>query len=147
MLTPIADAPIVKDIEKASRAFATPTIIHFSAVLMLSADISVPWQAIAPASVLWGLLGLAGLIYVVIVVRRMKLQNAYSPAFEDRLFHLVVPLVAYATITVSAFMSRLKLHAALLSVAAGALLLLFVGIHNAWDAVTYYVFVRKHGRS
>jgi hypothetical protein len=27
------------------------------------------------------------------------------------------------------------------AVAAAALLLLFVGIHNAWDAVTYHVFV------
>jgi hypothetical protein len=29
-------------------------------------------------------------------------------------------------------------------VAAAALLLLFVGIHNAWDAVTYHIFVGKH---
>jgi len=26
-------------------------------------------------------------------------------------------------------------------VAAAALLLLFAGIHNAWDAVTYHIFV------
>ena len=27
---------------------------------------------------------------------------------------------------------------------AATLLLLFIGIHNAWDAVTYHVFVKKH---
>jgi hypothetical protein len=32
------------------------------------------------------------------------------------------------------------------SVAAGALLLLFIGIHNAWDAVTYHVFVVRPRR-
>ncbi|MGC1451610.1 MAG: hypothetical protein WA830_16385 [Candidatus Sulfotelmatobacter sp.] len=32
---------------------------------------------------------------------------------------------------------------ALFGVAAAALLLLFIGIHNAWDAVTYHVFVKK----
>jgi hypothetical protein len=28
-------------------------------------------------------------------------------------------------------------------VAGAALMLLFIGIHNAWDGVTYHVFVRK----
>jgi hypothetical protein len=28
-------------------------------------------------------------------------------------------------------------------VAAAALLLLFIGIHNSWDAVTYHVFVNR----
>jgi hypothetical protein len=32
---------------------------------------------------------------------------------------------------------------ALFGVAVAALLLLFIGIHNAWDAVTYHVFVKK----
>jgi hypothetical protein len=32
---------------------------------------------------------------------------------------------------------------ALFIVAAAVLVLLFVGIHNAWDAVTYHVFVRR----
>jgi hypothetical protein len=35
---------------------------------------------------------------------------------------------------------------ALFLVAAAALLLLFIGIHNAWDAVTYHVFVRRRER-
>jgi VIT1/CCC1 family predicted Fe2+/Mn2+ transporter len=32
---------------------------------------------------------------------------------------------------------------ALFAIGAAVLLLLFVGIHNAWDAVTYHVFVSK----
>ena len=35
------------------------------------------------------------------------------------------------------------MHEALFGVGAAALLLLFCGIHNAWDAVTYHVFNRK----
>jgi hypothetical protein len=27
----------------------------------------------------------------------------------------------------------------------GTVLLLFIGIHNAWDAVTYHVFVKRQG--
>jgi hypothetical protein len=32
---------------------------------------------------------------------------------------------------------------ALFGVAAASLLLLFIGIHNAWDAVSYHVFFSK----
>jgi len=35
---------------------------------------------------------------------------------------------------------------ALFLAGAAALLLLFIGIHNAWDAVTYHVFVRSRGK-
>jgi hypothetical protein len=35
------------------------------------------------------------------------------------------------------------LEEGLFGVGTAALLLLFIGIHNAWDAVTYHVFVKK----
>jgi hypothetical protein len=43
-------------------------------------------------------------------------------------------------LAVSAYAARSHLREALFGVGA-AVLLLFVGIHNAWDAVTYHVFV------
>src|ERR1051325_10130617 len=136
VITLIADSPGLKDLERASNAFATPTIVHFGSVLMLSATISAPWQAIVIVAVLWGLIGLIGLTYVAIVGRRMKLQAAYSPVFEDRLFHVVLPSAAYATLALSAFFALSHTHEALFALAAAALLLLIIGIHNAWDAVT-----------
>jgi hypothetical protein len=143
VLTLVAEAPIVRDMERASGAFATPTIVHFGAVLLLSAVISVPWHGIAPAAILWGVLGLAGLVYVLIVGRRMRAQTAYSPEFEDRLFHALLPAAAYATLVGSAYATRSHAGGALFGVGAAALLLLFTGIHNAWDAVTYHVFVNR----
>src|SRR5215468_5769740 len=87
----IAEIPVLKDIERAGRAFATPTIVHFSMVLLLSAAISAPWHGITGVAILWGVLGLAGLIYMVIVTRRVRAQAAYEPEFEDQLFHLLLP--------------------------------------------------------
>ena len=142
VITLIAQIPIVTDMERASSAFATPTIVHFVSVLILSAIISAPWHAIAAAAILWGLMGLVGLAYVVIVARRMKLQTAYSPEFEDRLFHVVVPLIAYATLVISSLVALSETREALFAVAAAALLLLLAGIHNAWDAATYHVFIK-----
>lgn len=42
VITLIAEIPIVRDVERAGSAFATPTIVHFGAVLLLSALVSAP---------------------------------------------------------------------------------------------------------
>ena len=47
------------------------------------------------------------------------------------------------TLALSAFASFSHPCEALFGVGAAALLLLFVGIHNTWDSVTYHVFVNK----
>ena len=143
VITLIAGMPIGRDAERASAAFATPTIVHFGAVLLLSAAISAPWHGIAGVAILWGAVGLIGLVYVAIVVRRMRVQTAYSPELEDRLFHVLLPFVAYATLAGSAYAIRSNVGAALFGVGAAALLLLFVSIHNAWDAVTYHVYTHR----
>ena len=143
MITLIAETPVIRDVERASSAFATPTIVHFASVLLLSAVISVPWHAIAGPAIVWGLLGLAGVIYVVIVARRVRVQTAYSPQFEDRPFYVLLPFLAYAVLILAAYMARSHARDALFVVRAAALLLLFVAIHNAWDSVTYHVFVTK----
>jgi hypothetical protein len=49
-------------------------------------------------------------------------------------------------LTVSAYAARANLREAMFGVAASSLLLLFNGIHNAWDSVTYSVFIRRRGQ-
>lgn len=143
VITLIADAPAVKDMERAGEAFATPTIVHLATVLLLSALVSAPWRGIAAPALGWGIVGLGGIVYTMIVARRMRTQAAYKPVLEDWWFHFLLPIASYATLTASAYAAGSRSTAALFAVAAAALLLLFVGIHNAWDAVTYHVFVRR----
>ena len=140
VLTLIAERPQLGTPE-AGAAFATPTIVHFGTALLLAALVRVPWQTIAPAAVLWGVVGLCGTVYSVVVARRMRVQTAYKPVFEDWLFHVALPLAAYATLALSAFSTSSHAAEALFGVGGAALLLLFIGIHNAWDAVAYQVFV------
>ena len=140
VLTLIAEKPNLGAPE-AGAAFATPTIVHFGTTLLLAALMRVPWKTIAPPAVLWGFVGFAGAVYAFVVARRMRGQTAYRPEFEDWLFHVVVPLAAYATLALSAFAAFGHTREALFGVGAAALVLLFVGIHNAWDAVSYHVFV------
>src|SRR5438270_386522 len=95
VITLIADIPLRDGVAEAGQAFSTPNIVHFGAVLLLAGIQCAPWQAIAPAAVLWGVLGLTGVIYSVIVWRRMRVQNIYRPVFEDWLFHVLLALAAY----------------------------------------------------
>jgi hypothetical protein len=76
---------------------------------------------------------------VLVVARRMGRQTVYRPEFEDWLFHVVLPLTACAALALSALEAPFA-HEALFAVRAAALLLLFVGIHNAWDSIAYHVF-------
>jgi hypothetical protein len=143
VLTLIADRPNIQSAAQAGHAFATPTIVHFGAVLLLAGMLSAPWQEITPAAVFWGVLGLSGIVYAAVVVRRMRRQVTYKPVFEDWLFHVLLPFAAYTTLALTPFATRSHLREALFGIGAAALLLLFVGIHNAWDAVTYHVFDSK----
>jgi hypothetical protein len=142
VITLISSRPVVRGQEQAGDAFATPTIVHFCAVLLLAAIQCAPWRSVGAASVLWALLGVTGIVYEVVVARRMRVQKVYAPVFEDWLFHVLLPLLAYATLAGSACATRWNARATLFAVGAAALLLLFVGIHNAWDAVTYHIFSR-----
>jgi len=140
VITLIANRPIGAGQGASAGAYATPTVVHFGTVLLLSAIGCAPWPTLTAAEVLWGLLGLGGVIYEVIVVRRMRTQSLYKAVFEDWLFHALLPLAAYVALAVSAEEVRAYSRDALFGIAAAALLLLFIGIHNAWDAVTYHIF-------
>jgi hypothetical protein len=139
----VADMPRTPAQAQAGHAFATPNIVHFGAVLLLSAALSAPWHSLGGPAVLWGLTGLVGVAYTIVVARRQRVQTTYRPVFEDWLFHAVLPFAAYATLSASAYAALAHPTWCLFGVATAALLLLFIGIHNAWDAVTYHVFVIK----
>jgi hypothetical protein len=145
VMTLVADRP-PKRAGDAAAAFATPNIVHFCAVLLLSVLSCVPWKHIVVPAALWGLMGLAGVLYSMIVARRMNTQTAYRPEFEDWLFHAALPFSAYLLLAGLWFAVQPHLREVLFGVAAATLLLLFSSIHNAWDAVTYHVFVNLRNR-
>ncbi len=118
-------------------AFGTPNIIHFCAVLLIAAIVSAPWRGLLGVSLSLGGCGLMGVVYGLIVVRRARAQTTYRPVFEDWLWHAALPILAYALLLIAAMLLRGNPHRVLFLIGATSLLLLFVGIHNAWDTVTY----------
>jgi len=117
--------------------FSTPNVVHFGAALLVAAILSAPWQALWQAGLLLGLAALWGATYVIIVLRRARRQTDYQPVLEDWLFHTIFPLVSYTALVVAALLLPGHPAPALFVIAAATVLLLFIGIHNAWDNVTY----------
>jgi hypothetical protein len=142
VMTLIAERPPTGSAE-GTAAFVAPTIVHFGTVLLVAAILRAPWHAVTAVAALWGLIGLIGVVYAAIVARRMRVQRAYRPVFEDWLFHALLPFAAYAMLALSAVVAPSYLHEALFGVGAAVLVLLFVGIHNAWDNVSYNVLVAR----
>jgi hypothetical protein len=128
-------------------AFSTSTIVHFCAVLFVCAMLSAPWHELSNAGLLLGIAGLAGIAYGLITLRRLRSQHAYSPEFEDWLWYLLVPVVAYAALLVTAILLPNHPRRALFGIGAVTLVLLFLGIRNAWDSVTYNTLQRLQRRS
>lgn len=118
-------------------AFTTPTVVHFGAALFIAATLSAPWPALAPAALILGVCGLGGVAYAAIVIRRLRRFDGYEPVREDWLWYGIFPLVAYVALVVAAMLLPGNPTPALFGIGAVTLLLLFLGIRNAWDTVTY----------
>ncbi|HXO21406.1 MAG TPA: hypothetical protein VOA87_15950 [Thermoanaerobaculia bacterium] len=118
-------------------AFGTPTVVHFCAVLFLGAILTAPWPSLANTTFVLGAAGVAGVLYVAIVIQRARRQKGYKPVFEDWLWHSILPFLAYLAIVAAAVVLLRDPAPALFVIGAAALLLLFIGIHNAWDTVTW----------
>ena len=118
-------------------AFGTPTIVHFCAAFFVAVVLSAPWHAISSAALVLGIAAGAGVLYVAFVTRRARRQTSYVPVLEDWIWHTALPFLSYAAILSGALTLTRETVDALFGIASASVLLLFIGIHNAWDTVTY----------
>lgn len=139
----IADMPMEGGESQAVTAFSTPSIIHFGAVLLMSATLVMPWHGVHPLAFIWGFAGLFGIAYTAFTGWRLRTQTSYAPVAEDWIFRVVIPIILYVALAAAWPLLRVDARGALFEVATVALALLFVGIHHAWDNATYLVFVKR----
>lgn len=125
-------------------AFNTPTVVQFGAVLLLAGVLSAPWQSFSSLSLLLGLVGLGMAFYSILVLRRMRRVPHYQSTLEDWLWYLALPLLAHVALIVAAFVLPRNPAPALYIVGLAMILLLLVGIRNAWDMVTFLAVERAH---
>ena len=124
--------------------FSTPTIVHFGVVLLVAAILTAPWETWTGVVATLALIAACGVFYAVVVYLRTRRVTEYKPVLEDWVFHIALPLVAYIVLLISALALPSFSTTALFGIGAVSLLLLFVGIHNAWDSVRFVVVERLH---
>jgi hypothetical protein len=125
------------------RAFGTPTVVHFCAALLISGILSMPWTKLASAGVALGVCGILGAIYSATVLRHARRQTGYKPEAEDWLWYVIVPIGVYLLLAVDAFMLARHSRPWMFVTGVTDLLLVFLGIRNSWDTVTYIAVGRR----
>jgi len=118
-------------------AFGTPTIVHFCVVLATASILSATWERVGPPAALLAFIGIYGVGYAIVVTMRARRQRGYKPVLEDWIWHSLLPFVAYLMLVIGALMTAYDHRDGLFAVAGTSLLLLLIGIHNAWDSSAY----------
>jgi hypothetical protein len=125
------------------RAFITPTAVHFGSALWISALLCIPGHTALSAAVCIGATSVVGILYSVRVLRLMAAMRAnYSPFVSDWVWNIVLPAFGYLSLLAAAFLMPPYPPLSLDIVAVATLVLLTVGIHNAWDVVVWFTTER-----
>jgi hypothetical protein len=88
--------------EQGTRAFFTPTLIHFANVLLQALAVLVPWSSSWPIGIIFGLGGLTGLVYQTAVVAKRHEADIVLPSWHDWLPYVGVPALGCASLVVGA---------------------------------------------
>jgi amino acid transporter len=128
-------------------AFNSPIVVHFAAVLLLAGMLSAPWQSLPALSLVIGLVGLGLVGYSLVILRRMLRIPHYQSTREDWFWYMILPLIAQVLVIVAALMLTGSPLPALYMVSLAVIILLLVGIRNAWDMVTFLAVERAHSEN
>lgn len=130
------------------RAFISPTVVHFTGSLWISAVLNVPGHTALSLSLCLAVASVAGLVYcgrTLYWMLRTFTDSLYTPFLEDWIWNAALPVLAYLGLLGCAWGLLAHPGPSLYVVAAIALLLLFIGIHNAWDVVAWLT-TERHER-
>jgi hypothetical protein len=120
------------------RVFVTPTAVHFGTALWLSAVMCMPGQTPVVLEAVLMATGLAGLLYCATLLRPLLAGSlGYKPFVSDWIWNAVLPVIAYLALAAAGFIIPHRPALSLYMTGSVVLLLLFVGIHNAWDVVVW----------
>ena len=130
------------------RVYVTPTIVHFGAVLLLSGYLSMPHQGVLSLSLGFGAAGAAGIGYLAFIAAHIgRISPAYVPVAEDWIWNVILPAIVYVTLLAAALLIWRRPEYCLYAVAAALLLLMVIGIHNAWDIAVYNTVSKREDLS
>lgn len=121
------------------RAFVTPTVLHFGAVVVFSAIALIPVLGPGGLGLISLVIGGLGLVYSANVLRQMRLHHEQQQALDKRhwLWHLVLPLSGYLLIFAAGVGLLLGPAGWVAALAPAMVVLLIVGLRNAFDLIMW----------
>lgn len=122
------------------RAFFTPTVVHFSAILIACVVVSAPtltWLSLGILLLAGGGFGLGYSCSVFIMMGRRGLTTTID--MVDRVWYALSPIAGYLMVAVAAALLLLQHAAGLELLAVALVLLLMAGIRNAWDITVWSI--------
>ena len=137
VITLIADTERLRNSPDGVGTFSSPTVVHFCGALLISAILAAPWRSLVHPSALLALVGIAGVAYGLRVAFRMRRTANYLPDLDDWAWYAIFPVIAYVIVLLSALCLTTWPVEALFGFAGANIFLVFIGIRNAWDVVTY----------
>src|SRR5438105_2696988 len=123
----------------ALKAFISPTVVHFTTVLVIAVVALVPTHEWLTLASLLALVGVAGAIYSASVWIELFIHRRFNVDVVDRLFYAGFPLVGHLLLLLAALFLWRQSEAGLDLLAAGQIKLLLAGIGNAWDMMIWIV--------
>ena len=118
--------------------YLTPTVFHFGVVMAISAAVMAPELSPNLTACIVGAISLYGVGYTTLIARRLwKADGAVKPHWSDIWTYGFTPPIAYLLLLGAAALEYPYPKAAPYAVAVMLMALLFMGIRNAWDLVTW----------
>ncbi len=121
------------------RAFLTPTLLNFSAVLFQALIVLAPWPSDRPMGLILILGGLAGLAYRIQTVRLKSKIDFVERQALDWIPYDGIPILGYASLIAGGTGLLAESPFAPYAIAAASALLLAAGIYGAWDLTLWMI--------
>jgi len=128
------------------RAFLTPTVVHFSVILVSCLASMAPSLSGVSLGALLAAIGAVGIGFTcraVLNLRRRGITRTID--LEDRFCYVLVPITVYLALIATGVILPMRPALGLDMLAGILVALLLLGIHNAWDMTLWIVLNTQTG--
>jgi hypothetical protein len=124
-------------VSRGGPVYVTPIVFHFAVVMVVSVMAAVPGLPLTVMGVFLAVAAVTGFCYAAVTTKRIfEPDRPDSPDLSDKCFYGILPAVIYLALAGAAAAIWLAPDAALYATGAVMLVLLLIGIRNAWDLAT-----------
>lgn len=132
-----------RDHQNGIRIFFSPTVFHFSAILIVCLIATLPDETWLKCALLLCASGLVGLGYCLWTWRRMVRQGLIGTIDAiDRFWYAQLPIISYLLIIAAGAGLYRQFLASLDILALALIALLLIGLRNSWD-MTLWIIGRR----